>query len=62
MSYANNAIRYNKKFQNAKGLEYLRKGYDYLTQELERSGYIPFKIRKALLNCKNTIEFLLDNI
>lgn len=62
MSYANNAIRYQKKFHSAKGLEYLQKAYRYLNQELDQSGYIPLKIRKALLKCKNIIESLSNNI
>lgn len=62
MSYANNAIRYQKKFQSAKGLEYLRKSYRYLNQELDQNEYIPSKIRRALLDCKNTIVSLLGNI
>jgi len=62
MSYANNAIRYQGKFHSAKGLEYLRKAYRYLNQELDQKEYIPSKIRKALLKCKDTIVPLLDNI
>lgn len=59
MTYANNAIRYFKKFQDDKGIYYLECAKQHLTDELSKVDYHPARILRDLIHCKKQIEDLL---
>ena len=60
MTYAKNAIRYYKKFQDDKGIHYLQNARQYVDDELLKVDYHPANIVYNLTRCKNHKERLLD--